>query len=341
MFNKVKNKLYDNPDKIRELLEDIGCFKIKLIKDNFKFAFDEEGSFSGNGNSLNIHTLKYISYSRNYKGDIISLVSYKLNTELGGALKYLCKFLNIDWEYSNSNSVITTLPFQGFFTAYEKVQEENYNYKTYNESVVQDYTRNGLSLYWVREGISAETQERFSIGYDCWSNRLTIPWRNVMGEVMGIQGRLDKSECEDWESRYMPVLNFFKGSTLYGLYENYESIQSKGKVVIVESEKCVLLACEKGYTNVVAVGCHNLTQIQIKLIKSLAVDVILAYDEDIPLEESIKQAKELIISNPFFSNEVYVLDMDGLQEKSCIFDLSKEIVDEAFENRLIYIEDIK
>ena len=100
-------------------------------------------------------------------------------------------------------------------------------------------------------------------------------------------------------------------------------------------------AYQMGYTNVVCVGCHSLSLRQIKLIKSLAVNVVLAYDSDIPLEESIKQAKELIISNPFFSNEVYVLDMDGLQEKSCIFDLNKEIVDEAFENRLIYIEDIK
>lgn len=339
MITKIKESLIDNIDKIRDILEEIGCLKIKLVKDNFKFANDDEGSFSGNGNSINTHTLSYCSYSHNIRGDIITLVSYKLNLELGDSIRWLSKYLGLSWEYKQRVEI--TPPFCGFYLNFEKVQEENYNYKTYDESVVQDYTRNGLSLYWVKEGISAKTQERFSIGYDCWSNRLTIPWRNVMGEVMGIQGRLDKSECEDWESRYMPVLNFFKGSTLYGLYENYESIQSKGKVVIVESEKCVLLACEKGYTNVVAVGCHNLTQVQIKLIKSLAVDVILAYDEDIPLEESIKQAKELIISNPFFSNEVYVLEMAGLQEKSCIFDLSKEIVDEAFENRLIYIEDIK
>lgn len=335
MITKIKERLIDDIDKIRNILEEIGCLKIKLVKDNFKFANDDEGSFSGNGNSINTHTLSYCSYSHNIRGDIITLVSYKLNLELGDSIRWLAKYLGLSWEYKQR--VETTPPFGGFYLNFEKVQEENYNYKTYDESVVQDYTRNGLSLYWVREGISAKTQERFSIGYDCWSNRLTIPWRNVMGEVMGIQGRLDRAECEDWESRYMPVLNFFKGSTLYGLYENYESIQSKGKVVIVESEKCVLLACEKGYTNVVAVGCHNLTQVQIKLIKSLAVDVILAYDEDIPLEESIKQAKELQISNPFFTNETYVLDMTELKEKSCIFDLDKTTVDEAFENRLIYI----
>ena len=340
MFNKVKNEFYDNQDKIRELLEDIGCLKIKLVKDNFKFALDDEGSFSGNGNSLNIHTLKYVSYSHNYKGDIVSLVSYKLNIELGDSLRYLCKFLNLDWDYT-SNSKIITPPFNGFYLNFEKVQEDNYNFKTIDSKVVENYEKNGLSLYWIREGVSAITQKKFHIGYDPWSGRLTIPWRSITGEYLGIIGRLDKADCEDWETRYLPIIPFYKQNTLYGLYENYMDIQKLGKVVIVESEKACLMAREMGYTNVISVGSHNLAPYQIKLIKSLAVNVVLAYDSDIPLEESIKQAKELIISNPFFSNEVYVLDMDGLQEKSCIFDLSKEIVDESFENRLIYIEDIK
>ena len=339
MFNRIKNEFYGNIDKIRELLEDIGCLKIRLIKDSFKFALDDEGSFSGNGNSLNINTLKYVSYSRNYKGDLFTLVSYKLNIELGDSLKYLCKFLNIDWEYTQSR-VETHLPFGGFYLGLEKVQEENYNYETYDERVVRRYEDCGLSLYWIRDGISATTQEHFRIGYDVYSNRIAIPWFDEIGRCIGVQGRLDREE-EEWECKYLPLINFYKSNTLYGLNLAYKDIQNKNQIIIAESEKSVMKAYQMGYTNVVCVGCHSLSLRQIKLIKSLAVNVVLAYDSDIPLEESIKQAKELIISNPFFSNEVYVLDMDGLQEKSCIFDLSKEIVDEAFENRLIYIEDIK
>ena len=335
MITKIKSTLENDIDKIREILEEIGCLKIKLIKDNFKFANDDEGSFSGNGNTLNIHTLSYCSYSHNIRGDIITLVSYKLNLELGDSIRWLSKYLGLSWEYRQKVEV--HLPFQGFFLNYEKVQEENYTFKTYDESIVQEYVNQGLSLYWVREGISALTQEKFSIGYDSWSGRLTIPWRSVTGEVLGIQGRLDKADCEEWESRYMPIIPFFKGNALYGLYENYKVIQDKGEVIVVESEKACLMAREMGYTNVVSVGCHNLTPHQIKLIKSLAVNVILAYDEDVPLEESIAQAKELIISNPFFSNEVYILDMSGLEKKSCIFDLGKDVVDKALEERLVYL----
>ena len=328
----------DNADKIRDILEEIGCLKIKLIKDNFKFANDDEGSFSGNGNSLNIHSLSYCSYSRNIRGDILTLVAYKRNTELGGAIKWLADFLGLDWEYREKKPV--TLPFSGFFMNFEKVQEENYNYETYDERVVRRYEDCGLSLYWIRDGISATTQEHFRIGYDTYSNRIAIPWFDEIGRCIGVQGRLDREE-EEWECKYLPLINFYKSNTLYGLNLAYKDIQNKNQIIICESEKSVMKAYQMGYTNVVCVGCHSLSLRQIKLIKSLAVNVVLAYDSDIPLEESIKQAKELIISNPFFSNEVYVLDMDGLQEKSCIFDLSKEIVDEAFENRLIYIEDIK
>ena len=338
MITKIKSTLENDTEKIREILEEIGCLKIKLIKDNFKFANDDEGSFSGNGNSLNIHSLSYCSYSRNIRGDILTLVAYKRNTELGGAIKWLADFLGLDWEYKEKKPV--TLPFNAFFLDFEKVQEENYNYETYDERVVRRYEDCGLSLYWIKDGISATTQEHFRIGYDVYSNRIAIPWFDEIGRCIGVQGRLDREE-EEWECKYLPLINFYKSNTLYGLNLAYKDIQNKNQIIIAESEKSVMKAYQMGYTNVVCVGCHSLSLRQIKLIKSLAVNVVLAYDSDIPLEESIKQAKELIISNPFFSNEVYVLDMDGLQEKSCIFDLSKEIVDEAFENRLIYIEDIK
>lgn len=336
MFNKVKNEFYDNQDKIRELLEDIGCLKIKLVKDNFKFALDDEGSFSGNGNSLNIHTLKYVSYSHNYKGDIISLVSHKLNIELGDSLRYLCKFLNIDWEYSNNTKEVM-LPFNAFFLEFEKIQEDNYTFKTYDDSMVRKYEECGLSLYWIKDGISALTQEHFRIGYDPYSGRTTIPWFDEIGRCIGFQGRLDRAEVEDWECKYLPVIPFFKGNALYGLYQAYKHIQDKGEVFIVESEKSVLKAYEMGIYNVVAIGCHSLSPRQIKIIKSLAVDVCIAYDSDVPLEEMIEEGKNCMIDNIFFNNTVTVLDMDGLGDKISVFDLNKEVVDKTLEERRIYL----
>ena len=335
MIGKIKESLIDDIDKIRNILEEIGCLKIKLVKDNFKFANDDEGSFSGNGNTLNIHTLSYCSYSHNIRGDILTLVSYKRNTELGGAIKWLADFLGLDWEYREKKPI--TLPFSGFFMNFEKVQEENYKYETYDDSIVRKYEECGLSLYWIKDGISALTQEHFRIGYDPYSMRITIPWFDEIGRCIGFQGRLDRSEVEDWECKYLPVIPFFKGNTLYGLYQAYNDIQNKGGVIIVESEKSVLKAYQMGITNVVAIGCHSLSPRQIKIIKSLAVDVCIAYDSDVPLEEMIEEGKNCIIDNIFFNNTVTVLDMDGLGDKISVFDLNKEVVDKTLEERRIYL----
>ena len=335
MIGKIKESLIDDIDKIRNILEEIGCLKIKLVKDNFKFANDDEGSFSGNGNTLNIHTLSYCSYSHNIRGDILTLVSYKRNTELGGAIKWLADFLGLDWEYREKKPI--TLPFSGFFMNFEKVQEENYKYETYDDSIVRKYEECGLSLYWIKDGISALTQEHFRIGYDPYSMRITIPWFDEIGRCIGFQGRLDRSEVEDWECKYLPVIPFFKGNTLYGLYQAYNDIQNKGEVIIVESEKSVLKAYQIGITNVVAIGCHSLSPRQIKIIKSLAVDVCIAYDSDVPLEEMIEEGKNCIIDNIFFNNTVTVLDMDGLGDKISVFDLNKEVVDKTLEERRIYL----
>ena len=335
MIGKIKESLIDDIDKIRNILEEIGCLKIKLVKDNFKFANDDEGSFSGNGNTLNIHTLSYCSYSHNIRGDILTLVSYKRNTELGGAIKWLADFLGLDWEYREKKPI--TLPFSGFFMNFEKVQEENYKYETYDDSIVRKYEECGLSLYWIKDGISALTQEHFRIGYDPYSMRITIPWFDEIGRCIGFQGRLDRSEVEDWECKYLPVIPFFKGNTLYGLYQAYNDIQNKGEVIIVESEKSVLKAYQMGITNVVAIGCHSLSPRQIKIIKSLAVDVCIAYDSDVPLEEMIEEGKNCMIDNIFFNNIVTVLDMDGLGDKISVFDLNKEVVDKTLEERRIYL----
>lgn len=336
MIVKIKEFLYGNEEKLKDILEALEFEKIKKVKDSLKFSWADGGNSSGIANILNIETLKFKSFSKNKSGDILSLVSLKKSISLGEAINWLCDFLNLEKNYSYSKKEVE-LPFGGFFMQYEKVQNMFYSYETYDESIVKKYMDNGLSLYWIKQGISASTQEKFSIGYDVISGRITIPWRTMMGEVLGIQGRLDKENCEDWEFRYMPIINFYKSNSLYGLYENYKDIQELGEVVIVESEKSVLLAREMGYTNVIAVGCHNLAPYQIKLVRSLISNVILAYDEDIPLQECIEQGKELIIDNPFFSNQVCILDMSGLEKKSCIFDLNKEVVDEAFKNRLIYL----
>ena len=337
MIVKIKDTLRGDIDKIEDILEVLGCTKIKLVKDRLCFGRDEDSS--GMANMIYIETLSYKSFSRSKRGDIITLVSEIKNISLGEAIKWLAKELNLKFEISEKVSV--KLPFGGFFKRYEKVKQfDKSPLKTYPESTLNQYYK-GASKIWIDEGISAITQEEFSVGYDPVTNRICYPWRNCRGEIVGVVGRTNKYELSEDERKfkYFPLIAFDKGRALYGLYENYKGILESEVIVVVESEKSVQKAYELGYRCVVAVGCNHLTETQVKMIKSFCCNVIICLDEGINFDHSAELAKMCKIKNPFFSNEVHVMSTEGLPEKSCVFDLEdEEVIADYIKNKLILIE---
>lgn len=340
MIIQIKDKLYNSEDEIREILEEIGCHNINKISENqFRFGKDDEGSSSGN--SLFIDTLSYRSFSSGTTGDIITLISEMKEIKLGDAIKWLANKLHIKKEYIERN---ITLPFGGFFKQYGKSKDSDETPpKTYDNTILDQYIKHGVSKLFIEDGINALTQERFSIGYDIVSNRVTIPWHDDSGSLVGIMGRKNKKELGDKEQKYLPIIDFRKSTTLYGLYENYQKILNDGYVIIAESEKSVLKGDELGL-NVVALGGNNISPKQAKLIKSMFCKVIISLDEGISLEHNIEQAKKVQINNVFFSNEVYIVNMSMetnpyiKQPKVSLLDLDKATINKILEENLIYID---
>lgn len=329
MIIKIKDKLRDNPESIIHILNELGCENIKPLKGH------EIRWGSSNGSKINIETLSYTSFSHNHKGDVITMVSLLKEIDLGQAIKWLAKELNLSYEYSEKVEVI--LPFNGFFKQYSKVKDNDVNPpKTYPIERLKEYTGR-LNTLWLEDNISLQTQELFDIGLDFETNRITIGWKDVNSELVGIMGRLNKKELTDKDTKYLPIIPFNKSKVLYGLDVNYSNILDNGTIIIVESEKSVLRGYELGYRNIVALGGNNISERQAALIKSLCVNVVISLDEGIELTHSIEQAKKCKIENPFFSNEVYVMEVDDLPKKHSVFDMNKEVIDNYLKNKLIYI----
>lgn len=345
MITKIKDKLYNNEDKIKNILELLDCTYIKKshIKNNpvFKFGHDKESS--GNANYIRIDTLYYKSFSKSTQGDIIILVEDVLNISRGESIKWLADKLNIKYEFTQKE---IKLPFQGFWKTLSKIRDsddmESPIYPIKRNKIFSDY---GISKMFIDDGISALTQEEFKLGYSLIDNRITIPWFDYKGDMVGIMARLNKKELtkEEEKYKYFPEIAFNKGKHLYGFYQNYKGILESNTIIVCESEKSPLKAREYKYNNVVALGCNNITDIQAKLIKSTCCNVILALDEGISMEHCLEQIKKCKIVNPFFSNELYILDMNRetnpliTKEKVCIFDLKEEVIKDSFKNYLIYI----
>lgn len=330
MILKIKDKLRGNSELIIDILNKLNCEHIKPPRGN------EIRWGDSNGSRINIETLSYTSFSHNHKGDILTLVSLLKDIDLGQAIKWLAKELNLSYEYSERIEV--TLPFGGFFKQYSKVKDNDEDEPpTYPMSKIDKYEK-AISKMWIDDGISALTQEYFDIRFDHETNRILIPWFNECGELVGVMGRINKFEVEDFEMKYYPLIAFSKSKVLYGFNRNYKHILEKNCIIIVESEKSVHKAREMGLKNVVALGGNNISKRHESLIKSMYCDVIIALDEGLELNHCIEQANKLKIRNPFFSNSVYILDMEGMEKKSCVFDLGKEVVKKSLEERLIYID---
>lgn len=341
----IKDKLRDDTDKILEILSEIGCHNPKTnpIKPEIRFGKDSEGASTGN--SINTKTLSYRSFSNSKRkensngGDIITLVSEMLDIKLGKAIGWLSKKLNIS--NKNIEHIEIKLPFGGFFKEFSKSRNNDNPPKTYSYSELEQYN-NGASYLFVKDGISPQTQEIFKIGYDFFTDRVTIPWLTEQGELCGIMGRINRTleEGEKVNYKYLPIIPFAKSKVLYGFYENYKNIVEKGMIIVAESEKSVLQGRDKGINNVVALGGNEIHNRQARLIKSTYSTVIIALDEGIDLDHCIEQAKKVMTRNPFFKNEVYVVDMNNeyvKEKKVSLFDLDLDSIRNILEKHLIYV----
>ena len=184
-------------------------------------------------------------------------------------------------------------------------------------------------MLFYNDGINFEVQSEYNIGYDIETNRITVPIWTFKGELCGIMGRLNDTECAH-EDRWLPIVPCSRSLTLFGFHRNYQTIQEKNLCIICESEKAPMQAASFGCNCVLSSsGCH-ISQTQAKYIKSLMADnVIVAFDEGLDEEFVRNEAQKLVCDNSILKNKVgYIWDSDNevLKKgmKQSITDIGKE-----------------
>lgn len=320
----LQSKLENQPDKIIQILEALGFENIKFnpLKNSLRFAREEQRNPTSC--LVDCGTLRFYVFSTNQKGNIFTLIMDIKKCSFPDALKFAAIKAGISMEELD---IKTRWPFGGFFLKLLPDYDEEMNdLKTYPEETLAPYAGK-YNLRFVRDGISLQTQEKFGIGYDIESNRITIPERAVDGSLVGIMGRANY-EC-DHDKRWFPLISCPRSKTLFGYSENYKRIQETRNVVLFESEKAVQ-QCDSFGSNIALAtcGCH-VSDTQARYIKKLfPKKVILAYDEGLEEEHLINECKKLISNNAILKTDVgYVWDQASLIpefSKMNIADLGKE-----------------
>lgn len=335
----LTDSLADNPDRVRLCLEALNIHPIRYDSAQHSFRFPRKAGHNPTSVSLNVKTLTYNCFSSPDRGNLYSLVMKLKNCSFPQALSFVCKSAGLQ---ESSFSKKTRLPFGGFYKGLVASQSEpEQSLQTYPESILAQYdTAN--SLQFIQDGIDALTQERFHIGFDPVTNRITIPQYSFDGKLVGIMGRSNRANCPH-EERWYPILKTSRSLTLYGYHFNYFHIQQKRTVVIGESEKFVMQCASFGCNVALATcGCY-LSDTQARYLKMLRPSlVIFAYDEGLSQDHLIQQASKLVTANPLLSCRVgYVWDPQHdfipQNSKQNAADLGKQTFQSIIQSKIQYL----
>lgn len=298
----LNQKLCGDFDAITMVLESLGLTEIRPNRTRREVRCSREEGRNPSSIRINADTLYYRCFSTGDKGSIYTLVMDKLGKNFPQSLRWVAKILELDSSDLRRKRIV--LPFGGFYKKIiRQTETPELRLKRYDENILEKFS-NGYSLLFNQDGIGYDTQRFFHVGYDYYTNRITIPQWDVNGNLVGIMGRLNDPYAAK-EFRWLPIIPCQRSLTLFGYHFNYADIQRKQICFIGESEKFVMQLRSMGLRNALAVCGCDISPAQARHIKSLMCkSLVLCFDEGLTEAQLIKQAKKIQVDTPLYKNRV-------------------------------------
>lgn len=332
----MKEYLKNNPEQIEKILSYYNYHSINITDKEIRCAKVGGDNPSGCRIKLN-DNLSATDFTTSYNGDLFGLIATHTGLTYREVLKTITTMLGkkIEGNYQPEEEVL----FDGFFdTLYIPYEEEKE--VTYDESVLDKYN-NGYKWFkrFADDGILPSSQVKFKIGYDEVSNRITIPWRDSEGKLIGVIARIDNDIPTNY--KYIPLIPFPKHKYLYGLYENKEHIKKSKEVYVFESEKSVLLGDSLNYRSFVSLGGNSISTTQVEQILKLGVNkIVVCLDEGLDvsvIKKDIKTIKDCLFMRD--CKVGFILDKENKYlpkgSKASPIDLGKEVFEKLKKECLI------
>ena len=169
---------------------------------------------------------------------------------------------------------------------------------------------------WLDEGITEEAMRFFDIRYDTGSSRIVYPVRMADGSLIGVKGRSTFSADECKSLGIAKYMNYYEMGTidyLQGLDKTLPCVKDSGEIILFEGIKSCMKAWGWGIKNTAAVESHCINTHQLKLLISIGVDVTVAFDSDVILEDrASKSLRSALETLSRFTNVFVVRDKNGL-----------------------------
>lgn len=331
-YSDIKKRIY-NDNKIEYILANLGCSNIHTEQNgNLWVSALPDGDNKRSVQIKNNDNLSSSIRSRGIKGDIFHIVSYIKNLSMSESKEWVMNLC--DYKFNSFTLLETSHPLDWLRSIRSKRKPEKTILKPdlIDEKILDNYIDNILPLYnFYIDGIGLKTQKYFGIKFDPLHNRIIIPIRNLKGELIGVKGRnLDKYEINN-DRKYIFVYPTLQSLVLFNYHRAIAHIQENGFVIVGESEKLPMQLHEMKIYNAVSLGCSDASSQQIKLLKNMKCDIVLAYDKGIDLEKIKEKYGKLAM----FRNIYAINDSENiLKDKESPTDRGYETWKHLFDNKI-------
>ena len=277
---------------IPTILEELGCHHIRKKDGYFQCANPDGDNVTAvcvyeNTNLTTINYTRDISNGKNIHTDLISLVEFYKNETFPYAVKWICDVLDIDYYSNLDEDLPKSLQLTKMLVEMQSVDTESETEKPLKpiSEKILSYFKPYVNDMFNEDGVSYETQSEFEIGYDEFTNRITIPIRDDLGNLVGVKARYFYRQVPEDEQKFMYIEKCARSQILYGLYKTINFIKRAQRVFVTEAEKGVQQLYDKGYFEAVATGGSKISKSQIDKLTRLCVPIIFVFDKDITKEE--------------------------------------------------------
>ena len=277
---------------IPTILEELGCHHIRKKDGYFQCANPDGDNTTAvcvyeNTNLTTINYTRDISNGKNIHTDLISLVEFYKNESFPYAVKWICDVLDIDYYSNLDEDLPKSLQLTKMLVEMQSVDTDTETEKPLKPipEKILSYFEPYVNDMFCEDGVGYDTQVEFEIGYDEFTNRITIPIRDDLGNLVGVKARYFYRQVPEDEQKFMYIEKCARSQILYGLYKTINFIKKAQRVFVVEAEKGVQQLYDKGYFETVATGGSKISKNQIDKLTRLCVPIIFVFDKDITKEE--------------------------------------------------------
>lgn len=282
--------------------------------------------------SITPSTNSFYCFSCHRSGGVIGYLIQYEDLSFEEAVDKAAKLADIDLSKMCHSATIAWLrKIKQFFLKKKPIYEhrilEPKEYERYKKEPIKE---------WLNEGIKQEVMDLFGVRADTFQNRIIYPVYDINGNLINIKGR---TRYDNYKLLKIPkYMNYFEIGVMdyfQGLNITLPYIKEANEVIIFESIKSVMKAYGWGYKNCISAEKHTLTKEQIKLLVSLKVNIVFAYDSDIDYNDhsvkcDIDRLKRL--TNVYIIQDKSQL-LGGKEAKNSPADLGEEVWTELYENK--------